>query len=33
LAECGSFGAGITNNQGDEVYWLPSHWKWGVFVE
>jgi hypothetical protein len=33
LAECGSFGAGITNNQGEEVYWLPSHWKWGVFVE
>jgi Lamin Tail Domain len=33
LAECGSFGAGITNNLGEGAFWLQSRWKWGVFVE
>ncbi len=33
LAECGSFGTGITNNLGEGTFWLPSRWKWGVFLE
>jgi hypothetical protein len=33
LAECDSFGSGIANNPGEKLFWLPSHWKWDVFVE
>ena len=33
LAECGNFGAGIANNTGEQLFWLPSRWKWKVFVE
>jgi hypothetical protein len=33
MAECGSFGAGIANDQGEEVFWLQSRWKWDVFLE
>lgn len=33
LAECGSFGAGITNSLGERVLWLESRSKWGVFLE
>jgi hypothetical protein len=33
LAECGSFGTGITNILGEGIFWLPSRWKWGVFLE
>jgi hypothetical protein len=32
-AECGSFGGGITNPLGEGIFWLPSHWKWGMFLE
>ena len=33
LPECSSFGYGIANNPGEKLFWLPSHWKWDVFVE
>jgi len=33
LAECGSFGAGISNNPADGLFWLHSRWKWDVFLE
>ena len=33
LAECGNFGAGIVNAQGERIFWLLSPWKWGVFLE
>jgi hypothetical protein len=33
LAECGNFGAGITNDPGEDMIWLVSRWKWGVFLE
>ena len=33
LAECGSFGSGITNNLEEKLFWLQSRWKWDVFVE
>jgi hypothetical protein len=33
LAECGSFGAGITNTLTEGAFWLQSRWKWGVFLE
>ncbi|MGB8213511.1 MAG: lamin tail domain-containing protein [Anaerolineales bacterium] len=33
LAECGSFGAGISDDLGEKVFWLQSRWKWAVFVK
>jgi hypothetical protein len=33
LAECGSFGSGITIDPGERLFWLQSRWKWAVFVE
>jgi hypothetical protein len=33
LAECSSFGAGITNTLGEGIFWLQERWKWGVFLE
>jgi hypothetical protein len=33
MAECGSFGAGITNYLGEGSIWLPNRWKWDVFLE
>jgi hypothetical protein len=33
IAECGGFGAGITGNQLEQIFWLQSHWKWDVFVQ
>ena len=33
LAECGRPDSGITNNPGERLFWLQSHWKWNAFVE
>ena len=33
MAECGNFGAGIANNPGEQLFWLPTRWKWAIFVE
>jgi hypothetical protein len=33
LAECGSYGLGISNNPIDGLFWLYGHWKWDVFLE
>jgi hypothetical protein len=33
LAECGTFGSGISNNPADGLFWLQSRWKWNVFLE
>ena len=32
-AECGNFGAGITNALGEGTFWLQGRWKWDVFLE
>jgi hypothetical protein len=33
MAECGNFGAGISNNLGEGTLWLQSRLKWDVFLE
>jgi hypothetical protein len=31
--ECGGIGAGVWNQPLETQFWLPSRWKWAVFVE
>ncbi|MFH1524754.1 MAG: lamin tail domain-containing protein [Chloroflexota bacterium] len=33
LAECEGFGSGIVKSVREKPLWLPSRWKWSVFVE
>jgi hypothetical protein len=33
FAECGGFGARISGNPLERIFWLQDHWKWGVFVQ